>query len=230
MDVLALILACSLYPDDALVRTMVDIQSGGNLLFVGDLVTLKTHDNLSSVENAMRMAEDIAQHGGRPALGLLGVPVEWGPRFGRDVRDLFDGCSNLEIGTAMFSQYAAECSPSRRQNADHVGGAQASRRSGRRPVVAETALRSCILTKLSRDLGLEGKPSAVLKRVARAGEDHAVVETTPPPQGSAVFADGTGDEDWSNPRLYFDPEQRPPPTAPALRPTPSLAAGRQASK
>ena len=230
MDVLALILACSLHPDDAFVRTMVDIQSSGNPLFVGDLVTLKTHDNLSSVEDAVRVAEDIAQHGGRPAVGLLGLPVEWGPRFGRDVRDLFDGCSNLEIGTAMFSQYAAECSPSRRRNADHVGGAQASRRSGRRPGGAETALRSCILTRLSQDFGLEGKPTVVLKRVARAGEDQAVVETTSPPQGSAVFAQGTGDEDWSSPRLYFDPEQRRAPTAPALRPIPSLAGGRQVSK
>jgi hypothetical protein len=220
MDVLALILACSLHPDDAFVRTMVGIQSGGNPLFVGDLVTLKTHDTLSSVEDAMRVAEDIAEHGGRPAVGLLGVPVEWGPRFGRGIRDLFDGCTNLEIGSAMFSQYAAECSPSGRHHADHDGGAQNSRRPGRRPASGR-ALRSCILTKLSRALGLDGKPTVVLKRVARAGEDQTVVETTPPPQLSAVFSDGGGGEDWSSPRLYFNPEQPRAPPDSASRPMPS---------
>jgi hypothetical protein len=60
-------------------------------------------------------------------------------------------------------------------------------------------------------LGLEGKPTVVLKRVARAGEDQTV-ETTPAPQVSAVFTDGAGGEDWSSPRLYFAPEQTRPPT------------------
>ena len=220
MDVLALILACSLHPDDAFVRTMVDIQSGGNPLFVGDLVTLKTHDTLSSVEDAMHVAEDIAEHGGRPAVGLLGLPVEWGPRFGRGVRDLFDGCTNLQIGSAMFSQYATECSPSGRHHPDHERVTQTtSRRPGRRPVSEREHLRSCILTKLSRDLGLEGKPTIVLKRVARAGEDQTV-ETTPAPQVSAVFTDGAGGEDWSSPRLYFSPEETRAPTDSAWVSTP----------
>jgi hypothetical protein len=131
------------------------------------------------------------------------------------------GCANLEIGSAMFSQYAAECSPSGRHHADHDGVAQNSRRPGRRPV-SERALRSCILTKWSRDLGLDGKPTVVLKRVARAGEeDQTVVETTPPPQVSAVFSDGGGQEDWSSPRLYFNPEQPRAPPDSASRPMPS---------
>jgi hypothetical protein len=48
MDVVTLILACSLYPDDALVRALISDQSQDNPYFVGDLATLKTSDRLTS--------------------------------------------------------------------------------------------------------------------------------------------------------------------------------------
>ena len=83
MDILAIILACSLHPDDQLVRALIDVQSGGNVYFVGDLATLQSKDSLGSVEEALRVADDIRQYGGRPAVGLLGVPLDWASRYGR---------------------------------------------------------------------------------------------------------------------------------------------------
>jgi hypothetical protein len=31
------------------------------------------------------------------------VPLEWAARFGRQPRDLFDGCTNIAIATSMYS-------------------------------------------------------------------------------------------------------------------------------
>jgi hypothetical protein len=68
----------------------------------------------------------------------------------------------------MFSQYVADCLSSTRRSPRR----QPSQRLGRRPGGAERALRSW------------------------AGEDQTQVETTPPPQVSAVIAEGSGGEDW----------------------------------
>jgi hypothetical protein len=127
MDVLAIILACSLHPDDRLVRTLVDVQSDGNRFFVGDLRTLNTNDSLRSAENALRFAEDLRRHGGRPAVGLLGVPLEWSERFGRAPIELFDACTNVSIATAAFSD-STDDAPSRLL----CGGREPERTTGRR--------------------------------------------------------------------------------------------------
>ncbi|MEP6655004.1 MAG: hypothetical protein ABJA82_16695, partial [Myxococcales bacterium] len=95
MDVLAVIFACSLHPDDALVGTLIDVQSGGNVYFVGDLSTLKTNESLASADAAHRFAEDLRRHGGRPAVGLLGIPLDWSARYGRAPIELFNGCTNV---------------------------------------------------------------------------------------------------------------------------------------
>ena len=219
MDVLALILACSLHSDDALVRVMVDVQSGGNVYFVGDLATLKTNDNLTSAEEALRVAEDIAKHGGRPAVGLLGVPLAWAARFGRSPRDLFDGCTNLAIGTAMFAEYQDACTPQRPHPRGSLaavrGRARASRRRSPR-----AAVRTCVLSRLAGELGLQGAPAEILKRIdlgpTQAGADA-------PPQVSSIFGKGTDDAqnlpaDWSDKRLYLEPNAGVRESAPSTYP------------
>jgi hypothetical protein len=83
VDVLAVILACSLYPDDALVRALVEIQSEGNVYFIGDTSTLQSKDGLKSAEDALHVADGIRSQGGRPAVGLLGLPLDWAARYER---------------------------------------------------------------------------------------------------------------------------------------------------
>lgn len=225
MDILALILACSLHPDDAFVRTMVDVQSGGNAYFVGDLATLKTTDNLTSADDALRVAENIARHGGRPAVGLLGIPLDWAGRFGRTPRDLFDGCTNLEVGSAMFSEYQDACSPERRHGR-HMAMSPRRRAIARRRRLPIAAARACVLTRLARELGLHGTPAAILKRISMSPS-----QETPesPPHFSAIFGDGLDDAkgaavDWSDPRLYLSAgagdvvvTELPPPGPPPRR-------------
>jgi hypothetical protein len=231
MDVLALILACSLHSDDALVRVLVDVQSGGNIYFVGDLTTLKTSDNLTSADEALRVAADIERHGGRPAVGLLGVPLEWAARFGRSPRDLFDGCANLEVGSAMLSEFQDACPP-------HPPRDRRVKASSRRHVlgshrrVTGAGARTCVLTRLAGELGLHGTPAEILKRV---GVTSTQTGADAPPQTSAIFGDGADDADaapadWSNPRVYLDARvavaavKEPAPSAMPSRRSPSSPA------
>src|SRR5579884_4311780 len=81
----------------------------GNQYFVGDLSTLDTYDTARSRAEARRVAEAIAARGGRPAVGYLAIPISLAPRFGRSIDELFDGCVNIGIGTAMLSAYGRTC-------------------------------------------------------------------------------------------------------------------------
>jgi hypothetical protein len=204
MDVLALILACSLHPDDALVRTLVDVQSGGNVYFVGDLATLKTQDSLTSAADALRAADDIAGHGGRAAVGLLGIPLDWAARFGRSPRDLFDGCTNIAVGTAMLSSFEAECAP----RAPARASARSARRSKgpARTPRPKASVRSCVLAHLASDLGVRGAPAELLKRVDVLA---LPAQLEAPPQTSSIFGDGADDSqalpaEWSDRRIYLE--------------------------
>ena len=74
VNVLAVILACSLDPDDALVRALVEIQNEGNVYFVGDTSTLQSKDELTSVEDALRVADGIRAHGVVPQWDYSAYP------------------------------------------------------------------------------------------------------------------------------------------------------------
>ncbi|HEY0709221.1 MAG TPA: hypothetical protein VGG33_20595 [Polyangia bacterium] len=109
MDVLALIVACSVYPDQAVVRAMVELSSRGNPNFVGDVATFTTYDDLASRRQADRLVTALESRGGRPVLGLMGLPPLWAQRYARPRRDLFDPCVNLWIGTAVLSGHHDAC-------------------------------------------------------------------------------------------------------------------------
>jgi hypothetical protein len=201
MDVLTVILACSLHPDDQLVRTLVDVQSSGNRFFVGDLRTLKTNDSLRSADDALRFAEDLQRRGGRPAVGLLGVPVDWAQRFGRAPEELFDACTNVSIATAAFSDYYRRCSIGR--------GARRLRAHPRHSAPREADLiraRYCIVTSFARDLGVKTAAPVMLRELiaaARTREESpaaAAPERSSPLGGVDAPDAGTGAAE-----LFLDP-------------------------
>jgi hypothetical protein len=188
MDVLAIILACSLHPDDEVVRTLVDIESSGNTYFVGDLATLKTNDSLKSAEEALRFAEDLRRHGGRPAVGLLGVPLEWASRHGRSPIELFDGCTNVSVATAALAEYHRRCDAGRGLPDRRAAPAQRRRR---RPAGSAQSFRYCVVSQYARDLGLATAPAATLKRLIAEHGAPPPDGTVAPPQRSAVLWDGS---------------------------------------
>jgi hypothetical protein len=197
VDILAIILACSLHPDDALVRTLVDAQSGNTVLFVGDLSTLTMNDGLRTTAEALRFVDQVRRRGGRPAVGLLGIPLDWVSRYGiRDV-DLFDACTNIAVGTAALSEYYERCTGKswRRSKVSPAGprGHSPSRRLRR-------SARACILARFAADLGVKGAPATILKALASSKQEHSPNAGDPLPERSAIFgpepSDRTDRSQW----------------------------------
>jgi hypothetical protein len=228
MDILlALILSCSVHFDDHMVEALAMKLSISNQYFVGDLSTLDTYDNAHSVGEAHKVVDAIIAKGGRPAVGYLAVPIAWAARFGRTTDDLFDGCVNIGIATAMLSEYNDTCSF--RPDYRHRSKRQRGRRSH---PTASHALRYCILRRLEIDLDITGVPEHVLPEIAKLDAKPQDPDVDPPPARSPPFPDDTDTSrihettDWSSPRLYASSPPAPPvastPAAPATDARPSL--------
>ena len=221
MDVLvALILSCSVHYDDNLVEALAMKMSLGNQYFVGDLATLNTYDTAHSVAEAHKIVDGIIAKGGRPAVGYLSVPVIWAARFGRTTDELFDGCVNVGIATAMLSEYQRSCAVAPDHHRRH------DRRHPRRPQPATSpGVRYCILRRLEADLDITGVVEHVLPDVAKLDAKSRDPADDTPPARSSVFPDNTNtaglheSADWSSPRLLSPSPTAPPPASPI--PTPS---------
>lgn len=186
MDVLAVILACSFYPDDALVRTLVAVESSGNIYFVGDLKTLETNDSLTSAEAALRFADDVRRRGGRPAVGLMGVPLDWAARYSRAPIELFDACTNVAVATAALAEYHDRCARppfSRRFKPHALHGRRPSGRS------ATSRNRQCVVSLFARDLGVVSAPAAILESLIEKRGTPAGDALDPPAHRSPVVSD-----------------------------------------
>ena len=152
MDVLTAILACSLHPDESLVRAVVHVQSAGHTFFVGDLTALESDDSARNAAGAEQLLDRVRQRGHRAAVGLMGVPVEWAEIYARGTKELWDSCANISVGTARLSEFDYECRK----------GAKKARRAA-----SSTMSRTCVLRRYAKELGLPAEFIAeVLRRVA----------------------------------------------------------------
>lgn len=209
MDVLAILLACSLHPDDALVRHLAHVQSNDSAYFVGDLATLQTRDDLATAAAALRVAEGIERNGGRPAVGLLGVPLAWAARHGREPIELFDACTNVALATSAFAEYAQHCA----RVWPGTPGLRTKRLSKRRDGRWSRRQRACILSHFAADLGLPGIPAAVLRSLKPASTVASRATDGNPAQRSQVLgfigATSTPDDESRGPHLFFDWQPAP---------------------
>jgi hypothetical protein len=141
MDVLAAILTCSLYADDALVRAIIDNAHDNPLVIFTLELDPATGSSLSAPETldaAIAQLREVVAHGERPVIGLMQVPVTWASAFGREAADLFDPCINVSIGTAMLSEFDYMCTQSKSW--------PGSRRSAQLP----TSRRTCALRRYAQ--------------------------------------------------------------------------------
>jgi hypothetical protein len=138
MDLLTVIVACSLHPDDALVRAIIDVQSAGHVYFVGDLSSLESNDSARDLAAARALVEKVRDRGHRAALGLLGLPPEWAEAFSRPVEALWDACTNVAVGTARLSEYDYQCRATDRKRRHRHAASH----------------RACILRRFATDLVL----------------------------------------------------------------------------
>ncbi len=171
MDVLALILTCSVYPDDHLIRAMVELASQANSNFVGDLVTLVTFDRSTSAAESQKVVTQLERRGGRPVVGLLGVPVAWASRYGKTGPDLFDPCTNLMVGSSVLQSHYEACSSTHSASISpppaSSASSAASASSRKQRMAPPEAIRMCALQRYGADLGIDGFAAAALKYFAK---------------------------------------------------------------
>jgi hypothetical protein len=185
MDLLATILTCSLYAsDDALVRAIVEGPSDKNPYFLvntaapadGSVAPPKTDKEAATRSRAL-----IAQ-GGRPVLGLLEVLPSWVDAFGQSLESAFDPCINVAIGTAMLSEFDAECAD------------KAPPRTERARMLERTNRRVCVLRKYEAAIGVEDFEGAILLELSVQQPASASIEDAP------IFASPTA-RSWGPDRL-----------------------------
>ena len=192
MDLLTVILACSLHPDDRLVEAFIRKVSDANPFFLGDYVSLVTHDDLTSAEEVLNLAASISEKGGRPAVGLMAIPISWAARFNRTPTDLLDACTNISIGTAMMASFASECGI----RARHRGRGRHSTRIAPRQLDAE---RSCVLQGFEREIGVQGF-TKIASEIARLPARDPDLDL--PPERSNVFE---ADRPTARPQIPIEP-------------------------
>lgn len=210
MDILTLVLACSLHLDDALVTALIHQVSDDNPLLVGDLVTLDTHDHLTSIAEAKAAVADILKRGGRPAVGLMGIPISWAARFGHSPDDLFDACTNIAIGSAVLSEYAHGCE-------SRHAIKNATRFSHRRPARHLTHQRECVLKHLSDDLGPRGYVQTIMEEIANLAKQPPDPMADPPAAQSPILIDSADAADRPPPHTPVNASRTPQPPSPTAQ-------------
>lgn len=106
MDLVTLILACSLYADNSVPYAMVQAGSGNKPLFV-------TVDNqakqFKTESEAITYTQAKIAQGKKVNIGLMQVPSEWLPKIGAHAADLFRPCKNMVIATQVMNELRRQC-------------------------------------------------------------------------------------------------------------------------
>ncbi len=149
MDIAALLLACSVHTDDALLSSIAYVHGRGSPYAVIDVGSQGLEqDDAGIVRTALSpaaaraAAERIVSIGGEPVLGLLPARPEWASEFSKELADLFDPCGSIEVASAKISEFDYSCR------------SRGSQRTLQR--------RACTLELYGRSLDLPGLRQAVV--------------------------------------------------------------------
>jgi len=157
MDLLSILLTCSLYFDDPLVRALAESNSHANPYFVFDpsldLTQLDPPPEPKNLADAVARAQEVSAKRAAPLLGLMEVPPMWMAAFGRELAEAFDPCTSVAIGTAMLSEFDAECG--RAPDRHGLTGTRAM--AGRRGCVLERYAEAVHMPELVTIVSLELK-------------------------------------------------------------------------
>ena len=106
--VLHLAVACGPAVDPALTRAIIQVESRGAPYAIGNN-TLRQSVALATATEAAALATQWWQQQHSLDLGLMQVNSAWLTRYGVSVRELFDPCTNIRIGTAIYAANIQHC-------------------------------------------------------------------------------------------------------------------------
>ena len=170
MDLLATILTCSLYAsDDAVVRAMAEGPSDKNPYFLVNAAAPAegAAQPPTTEKEALARSRELIAQGGRLLLGLLEVPPSWLDAYGQPLESAFDPCTNIAIGTAMLSEFDAECA------------SKVAPRTKRSRMLERTNRRACVLRKYEAAIGAPDFADAILLELSVQQPASASIEDAP---------------------------------------------------
>lgn len=106
MDLVTLVLACSLYADNSIPYAMIKTGSQNNPLIV------KIDDETKSFKTipaAIQYTQTQIALGKNPEIGLMQIPSQWLPEMGAHASDLFRPCKNLVVATQILEKLRLQC-------------------------------------------------------------------------------------------------------------------------
>jgi hypothetical protein len=108
MELVTMILACSLYPDNSITNAMLEVGSHNNPLAVtvdgGQPTTFKTADQAAQFATAQ------IQQGHKVDVGLMQIPNIWLKQYPIIPSELFMGCKNTVLATKILNDAETQCS------------------------------------------------------------------------------------------------------------------------
>lgn len=106
MDLVTLVLACSLYADNSIPYAMIKMGPQNNPLIV-------TVDNetksFKTIPAAIQYTQNQVALGKNPEIGLMQIPSQWLPEMGAHISDLFRPCKNLVVATQILQKLRLKC-------------------------------------------------------------------------------------------------------------------------
>lgn len=102
MDLVTMILACSLYPDNAILNAMVELNSQNNPLMVSGkpFKSAKTAEVYVQAKQASQAAFEI---------GLLQIPSQWVAHRPVSIEELLRPCKNMIVATQILNETQLKC-------------------------------------------------------------------------------------------------------------------------
>ncbi len=106
MDLITLVLACSLYSNNSIPYAMIETGSENNPL----LVTVDNETKHFKTESeAIAYTQKQMARGKHVGIGLMQISSQWFPKVGAHAADLFRPCKNLVVATQIMNKAQLQC-------------------------------------------------------------------------------------------------------------------------
>jgi len=106
MDLVTMVLACSLYADNAIPYAMIQTETQNNPL----VVTVDGHTKIfKTIPAAVQYTNTQIGQGKNPEIGLMQISSRWLPTIGAHASDLFRPCKNLVVATQILEKLRLQC-------------------------------------------------------------------------------------------------------------------------
>lgn len=107
MDLITMIMACSLYANNSIVNAIVQVGSKNNALAITqDGVDPKT---FKTTDEALKYANSELEQKHPINIGLMQIPSYWLPKHHTTVAELLAPCKNIVMATQILNHAVSEC-------------------------------------------------------------------------------------------------------------------------